>query len=395
MCNIDDVEFQDIEKPAGPPDLPAADVDQIDARRRRAYESFEAFFRSTLAALDRERPGRWRRDYSSAAAYEGSVAPMRDRLKQMLGFWIQPQDREPVERADVRSVWQDEGVEIRRFWFDVQPGLRTYALELIPRTPPPHPGLLVQHGYGASPELACGLSAEANLEDGSYRSLGLRAARHGYHVVSVHHPAGYGEATEHANCVPMADLAPGARNGQNRLHRLATLAGGSLFGLFMLASSRGVDVLATTAGVDADRIGMYGLSQGGQSALYLPALDTRIRATVASAYFNHRLPKLTGPYPRVCYLDWQAEDQFFHDQTAWFSDCDVTSLIAPRAFAVEAGLHDGAVDFAHARAEFQRARVHYDRLGLSDRIEFIPHAEGHVSATARAFEFLAEQFRQA
>ena len=73
------------------------------------------------------------------------------------------------------------------------------------------------------------------------------------------------------------------------------------------------------------------------------------------------------------------------------SDSDTASLIAPRAFAVEAGLHDGAVDIDDAWDEFQRAREHYARLGLADRIEFIPHAEGHVSATARAFEFLAEQ----
>jgi hypothetical protein len=38
--------------------------------------------------------------------------------------------------------------------------------------------------------------------------------------------------------------------------------------------------------------------------------------------------------------------------------------------------------------------VHYEKLGLQDRIEFIGHQEGHVPATARAFQFLAEQLEK-
>lgn len=42
-------------------------------------------------------------------------------------------------------------------------------------------------------------------------------------------------------------------------------------------------------------------------------------------------------------------------------------------------------------AEFERARAHYDRLGLPNRVEFIAHNQGHISATARAMDFLIEQ----
>jgi hypothetical protein len=66
------------------------------------------------------------------------------------------------------------------------------------------------------------------------------------------------------------------------------------------------------------------------------------------------------------------------------------SLIAPRAFAVEAGRKDSSVDFEKAEAEFARAQEHYARLGIADRIGFIGHREGHVSATRRAFEFLEQ-----
>lgn len=179
-----------------------------------------------------------------------------------------------------------------------------------------------------------------------------------------------------------------ANYGKNRLHRLAVMAGGTLFGLDLMATSRAVDLLAQTEGVDPQRIGMYGLSQGGQTALYLPAVDTRLRASVCSAYFNTRKNKLIGPCRGLSYLDSHEEDKFFRDVIGCFGDDDLASLIAPRAFAVEAGELDLAVDFEASAAEFVRARAHYKKLGLGDRIEFIPHHAGHVAATARAFDFL-------
>ena len=81
----------------------------------------------------------------------------------------------------------------------------------------------------------------------------------------------------------------------------------------------------------------------------------------------------------------------FPDLIPFFSDADVVSLIAPRSFAVEAGEHDSSVDFEKAWDEFQRARAHYQALGIPDRTEFIAHHHGHVSGTARAFAFLAGQ----
>ena len=129
--------------------------------------------------------------------------------------------------------------------------------------------------------------------------------------------------------------------------------------------------------------------------MYLPALDERIRATVCSAWFNWRLPKLIGPVRGEAFLDVDSEDKFFGEVIRCFADSDVVSLIAPRAFAVESGLQDAAVDIENAEAEFQSARVHYEKLGLADRIEFIPHAEGHVSATRRALGFLQDHLGEA
>ena len=387
---MDDIEYFETEKLVGPSGLAPADPAAIDAHRRKTYLSYESFLRDRLAELDRLRPKQWRRDYGGIEAYLRSVEPMRERFKGMLGFWIEPPARPPVRTWDEEQLQGTDEFAVRRFRLEVREGLETYAVELIPTSPPPHPGLLAQHGYGGTPECVCGLTAGANREDYSYRSLGIRAARRGFHVVAVQHPSGYGSVEESCSSIPDF-IEYGRTYGKNRLHRLAIMGGATMFGLDMLASSRGVDLLIARDGVDSRRIGMYGLSQGGQSSLYLPAMDQRIGASVASAWFNWRFVKMIGPHRALCYLDTLEEDKFYSDIIRLFSDSDVASLIAPRAFAVEAGLKDTSVDFEKVQIEFERARHHYEKLGIGERIEFIPHAEGHVSATRRAFEFLRER----
>jgi dienelactone hydrolase len=384
--------FHDIEQPESAPLVPAADMAIVDAYRKRVYESYEQFFRQRLAELDRDREKLWRRDYSSVEAYERSVEPMRQRLAAMLGWWIEPQNRPPLKTRDEQTeiLFKEKDFIAYRVSFEVLPGLESYAVELAPCSPGPHPGLLAQHGYGGCPESVCGFTPQANAKDYSYRSLGIRAVRRGYHVIAVHHPSGYGTEAETVGSLPRFQNY-GRAYGKNRLHRLAFLAGGTLFGLDMMVSSRGVDLLFSRAGVDRNRVGMYGLSQGGLSALYLPALDKRIKASVCAAYFNSRLLKLIGPHRATCYLDSPEEDKFFAEVVRCFADADLASLICPRSFAVEAGERDTSVDFEKSRDEFPLAAEHYRKLGVEKRIEFIAHNQGHVSATTRAFQFLQEQ----
>jgi len=384
---VKDRPWHPIEKHAGPPDIDPVDPQPVDERRRSVYQSYELFFRQRLEEQNNLRPRQWDRDYSSLDAYERSVSPMRDRLKQMLGFWAEPEKRFPVNFYNEETIHQTEDFTARRFDLEILPGVATYAVELVPAVTGCRPGLLLQHGYGGTPELICGLTQSANREDYSYRSLGIRAVKRGYHVVAMHHPYGHGALDDEWFGLPRFEKMPG-EYAKNRLHRLATLAGGTLFGLDLMASSRGIDLLQNFSDVDHDKIGMYGLSQGGQTALFLPALDTRIKASVSSAYFNCRLNKLIGPCESLSYLDSNEEDKFFSEVVSVFSDADVVSLVAPRAFAVEAGLHDSAVDFEKVCSEFELAQTHFDKLNIGDHIEFIPHREGHVSATERAFEFL-------
>lgn len=376
-----------IEQPAGPDLLPSIDLAAMDQRRKLAYQSYESFLRNQLLESDRQRPSRWQRDYRSIEHYLASIATKREALRDMFGWWVPPADRVPLDIAEEEVLHEEAGLIARRFSFEIMSGLRTYAIEMYDRSRPCLAGLVAQHGYAGAPETVCGFGPGANEADHSYRSMGLRAAKHGFHVVAVHHPTAYGQPQRMAMFPLQGHEELGYTYGKNRLHRLATLAGGTLFGLDLLASSRAIDILERR-GFKARQIGMYGLSQGGQTALYLPAIDQRIHASVSACYFNHRLRKLIGPVRGTAFLDTPTEDKFFRQVISLFADSDVVSLIAPRAFAVEAGRLDSAVDVEQAWMEYQFAAEHYQQLGMSNRLEFIVHAQGHVCATERAMEFL-------
>lgn len=374
----------------------AADPGEVDACRRRVYLSYEEFLRDSLARLDGQRPSLWNRDYSSLDAYLQSVEPMREKLKVTMGFWQEPEARPPVRTWDRKKIAEGGFFTAYRFSIEITAGLETYGIELVPRFPGPHPGLIAQHGYHGTPELVCGLAEGSILvENYGYRAMGLRAVKRGFHVVAVHHPGTFGTSDDECRApLPGFPDYP-STYARNRLHRLAIMAGGTLIGIDLLASSRAVDLLCACPGIDPARIGMYGLSQGGLSALYLPAMDTRIRASVCSAYFNTRYVKLVGPGHRgLTFLDALEEDKFFPDVIRRFSDSDIVSLIAPRAFAVEAGEKDSSVDFEWSAKEFEQAKKHYDMLGIPGRVEFIAHERGHVSDTARALDFLEENLNE-
>jgi hypothetical protein len=165
--------------------------------------------------------------------------------------------------------------------------------------------------------------------------------------------------------------------------------GRTLMGLEMFALSRAVDFLAALPSVDSARIGMYGLSQGGQSALWLPALDTRIAATVISGYFNERFGKQIVPSDRyVAYLETEEEDKFLFGRLGAFGDAELASLICPRPIFVEHGKQDRIGWWEYVRDEFLRARSFYERLGIAERAAIGIHEEGHVAEGSEAVPFL-------
>lgn len=362
--------------------------EDIDGRRQALFEQYEQWFRRHLQELEDTRERRWQRDYSSLEAYERSVTPNRERWLDFLTTWDEPRcDLQPR----VEPVADYDRFRLERVWLQVREGLEMDALLFTPHQPLAAqdgrlPAVVCQHGMNGTPEEACGLDPDGDTNP--YNYCGIRLAEMGFVVIAPHEVGGFGALQGAAHYIGGKPELPfyGARN---YLHRHAVMLGITMMGMELYHVSRAIDFLVSLPYVDATRLGFYGLSQGGTSALWLPAADTRIKATVCAAFFNHRMPKQVLPGDGyVAYIDSPEEDRFYWGQLLEFSDWQILSLICPRAFMVEAGKQDTAVYWPMAQEEFARAKQIYDRLGIGERLQFCLHEGGHINRAIESLDFL-------
>jgi len=305
----------------------------------------------------------WERDYSSVEAYLRSVAGHRERWREVLGRF----DADAVADPEVWTRPFHDGDDYRAEWvcFEFLPGVVSRAVVAVPKGVEGRPPVVIcQHGIGSSTFHVFGYLNP----QGAYGSYALRLLEAGFAVVAP------------------ANRTTGP--GRNRLERIAHLCGVTLYGLECYKLERILDCLATRDDLDAERLGMSGLSLGGMAALLFTPVIERIQAACAMAWFNHRRRKMVVIDPRYsCFLATAEEHAFIPGWLPEFSDSDLVSLICPRPFQVQAGKADGIAWWPFLLEEWEQARAHYERLGLGDRAELVLHDSGHEVIPSKVVEF--------
>jgi dipeptidyl aminopeptidase/acylaminoacyl peptidase len=172
------------------------------------------------------------------------------------------------------------------------------------------------------------------------------------------------------------------------LQRKANPLGKSLFSIIIAQHHVTLDWLSALPFVDPARIGFYGLSYGGKTAMRVPAVLDRYALSICSADFNEWILKnavTDSPYSYMYTLEYEMPE-FNLGNT--FNYAEMAALIAPRPFMVERGHYDGVAPDEWVVYEFAKVRRLYARLGLpqNTEIEFFngPHSI-HGQGT---FEFL-------
>ncbi len=311
------------------------------------------------------RRAKWHRDFSSLRAYSESVAPNREHWRDMLGIWPAAEERVSLE-PDLHVVAERSDHTVYAVTFGTLPGVRSFAHLLVPkRLAGPRPAVICQHGMGGTPHSIAGLVEE----DDAYHKYGQRLAERGYVVLAPH-------------CINFVDW-------RNRLHNKALLVGRTLMGLEIWREIRAVDLLESLPEVDNERIGFYGLSQGGKMALWFPPLEPRIRATIISAFYNERTKKqlVASPHYRP-FINTSEQSYFEPDFLTEFSDYDLASLICPRPVMIEHGQTDRSYYIESAREEFYPLKEIYERLGIGERCEWGEFDGPHEIHGVEAFDFL-------
>ena len=172
------------------------------------------------------------------------------------------------------------------------------------------------------------------------------------------------------------------------LQRKANPLKKSLFSVILAQHERILDWLSALPFVDPHRIGFYGLSYGGKTAMRVPALLDRYCLSICSADFNEWIKKNVTVDSPYSYLYTGEYEMVEFNLGHTFNYAEMAALIAPRPFMVERGHDDGVAPDEWVAYEYAKVRRLYAKLGITDRtaIEFFngPHTINGVGT----FEFL-------
>jgi len=166
----------------------------------------------------------------------------------------------------------------------------------------------------------------------------------------------------------------------------------TLFSTIVPQHQQIVDWLETLPFVDPKRIGFYGLSYGGKSAMRIPPLVPEYVLSICSADFNEWVAKnaaTAGTIGRYSYV-WSGEYEIFEwDLGSTFNYAEMAALIAPRPFMVERGHFDGVAPDETVGYEFGKVEFLYAaKLGIGELCELETFVGPHTIHGIGTYEFL-------
>lgn len=297
---------------------------------------------------------------SALAAWQQTA---RGRLASSIGVARLPVDRFPLEFETIDQTALQGVVRSDVSWF-AEPGFRTRAWLFVPEGDGPWPGIVFWHGHSFDGrDASAGLTESGDTEQ--HHAGARELARRGYVVLAP----------------TVRTFEPGAEPTDHYyLQALATMRGASALGIYVTDALRALDVLTSLPEVDADRIGVTGLSLGGYLTLLSAALDPRVDAAVVQGFL--------ASYRRSLLTEQQCGCQYGGALGVEFDVRDVAAMAAPTPIRFVAGRADRDVPFADQEQTFDELRPFWP---VFDGLSFVPHDGGHEWMLEPAVDWFAMQ----
>jgi hypothetical protein len=173
------------------------------------------------------------------------------------------------------------------------------------------------------------------------------------------------------------------------LQRKANPLGKTLYSIIVPQHQQIVNWLKTLDFVDPERIGFYGLSYGGKTAMRVPSIVTDYCLSICSADFNDWVDKNASTRNPRSYAAMGEYEIFEFDLGQTFNYAEMAALIAPRPFMVERGHFDGVADDWTVAFEYAKVRYLYAaRLKIPGRTEIEWFDGPHKINGVGTFDFL-------
>jgi dienelactone hydrolase len=335
-------------------DYPVVDVSAREARHRRQFDQLVAYTQKLWRDSEAVRKEFWKKaDAKSPEAWEKSCDWYRDYFhREVIGKL--PDPTMPLNPR-TRVVYDEPNWTGYEVVLDVYPDVIASGILLLPKDLKPgerRPVVVCQHGLEGRPQDVCNPKEKTR----AYNSFGARLADRGYIVYAPQNPYIF-------------------EDHFRQLRRKADPLKLSLFSFIIAQHKRTLDWLETLPNVDPKKIGFYGLSYGGKTAMRVPAVEKRYCLSICSGDFNEWIGKCVSVGLDRSYMWTREYDMYEFDLGNTFNYAEMAYLIAPRPFMVERGHDDGVGTDEMVAYEYAKVRYLYaNKLKIPDRtaIEFSP-----------------------
>jgi len=257
---------------------------------------------------------------------------------------------------------------------DVWPGIIASGILLVPKDIRPgerRPVVVCQHGLEGRPIE----TADPNSDSHYYHRFAASLAEEGFVTYSPQNPY-IGEDR--------------FRIIQRKGHPLQL----SLFSFILGQHQRTLEWLAQLPFVDRQRIGFYGLSYGGKTAVRVPPIIDGYALSICSGDFNEWVWKTTSAESSYSYMLTREYDMLEFDFANVVNYSDLAALMAPRPFMVERGHNDPVAPDEWVAYEYAKVRRFYDtRMHMPDRTAIDFFDGPHTIHGVATFAFLRKHLR--
>jgi cephalosporin-C deacetylase-like acetyl esterase len=358
-------------RPPGP--APVARRPHFDsaARQERVVRGLERYTqRQILFAADARDAFLWQNvKPTTPAAWHEAMQPYRAAAwDERIGRF--PTDDQPLNpRTRLihdRPAWAGYEVVL-----DVLPDVFAWGYLLLPKDLKPgerRPVVVTQHGVRGLPADLINEDVNARAYE-TYQAYAVRLVERGFIVFVPHNPYRGDDPSR-------------------VLQRKAQPIGKTIFSIILAQHERLLDFLAGRPEVDPKRIGFYGLSYGGQTAMRVPVLLERYALAICSGDFNEWTWKNATTQTLKAYIYNEAYERPEFRMGLYFGYAELAALMVPRPFMVERGHNDGVAIDETVAYEYAKVNRLYNRLGLANRTE-IEYFDGpHTIHGVGTFRFL-------
>ncbi|MEN6545815.1 MAG: dienelactone hydrolase family protein [Armatimonadia bacterium] len=343
-----------------------ADLPDPRARQKRQFDQLVEHTQEVMREAEFARRDYWAKaDGTSVATWKKSGKRYRKLMWDVIGPLAEP---EMPLNPRARKVYETESVTGFEVVLDVFEDVFSYGILLVPKGIPEgerRPVVVCQHGLEGRPQHV----ADPTVIEPYYKLFAVRLAERGYVTFAPQNPYIGGD-----------DFRV--------LQRLGNPLRLSLFSFITRQHQAILDFLKTLPYVDGKRMGFYGLSYGGKTAMRVPALLEDYCLSICSGDFDEWIMKISTVRHTYSYMrtgeyeigEWDLGNTFNYAEMSW--------LICPRPFMVERGHWDGVAPDEWVGYEYAKTQNRYDLLGIGDRTEIEYFNGPHEIHAVGTFAFL-------